>query len=245
MPCSTFDARAHGESGGLFTLDGPRELAGPRASCSPGSRRSIRSMRSTSGRTAPRTVAGLSGRPLSKGCRSRRSCPLPRGPTSARRSPRRATCARESCSASRRTSRAIVMARKSRSSSPTQSPRQMFRPFAPISRLARRVPNSPMSAFRRSCCQGRRDFAFDADQALAAYRLLKGPKRLYLGDFGHSPAKNPPEEFDHAAVEVRMWFDRFLKGIPNGIDKEPTGRDRVPTHGARRSRSRARRRHGG
>ena len=69
--------------------------------------------------------------------------------------------------------------------------------------------------------QGRRDFAFDADQAIAAFRLLKGPKRLYLGDFGHAPATNPPSEFDYAAVEVRAWFDRFLKGIPNGIDKRP------------------------
>jgi predicted acyl esterase len=69
--------------------------------------------------------------------------------------------------------------------------------------------------------QGRRDFAFDADQAIAAFRLLKGPKRLYLGDFGHAPATNPPDEFDSAAVEIRAWFDRFLKGIPNGIDKRP------------------------
>jgi len=69
--------------------------------------------------------------------------------------------------------------------------------------------------------QGRRDFAFDANQALAAFRLLKGPKRLYLGDFGHTPAPNPPAEFDYAATQVRRWFDRFLKGIPNGIDKRP------------------------
>jgi predicted acyl esterase len=69
--------------------------------------------------------------------------------------------------------------------------------------------------------QGRRDFAFDANQALAAFRLLKGPKRLYLGDFGHTPAENPLAEFDYAATEVRMWFDRFLKAIPNGIDKRP------------------------
>ena len=53
--------------------------------------------------------------------------------------------------------------------------------------------------------QGRRDFAFDADQAIAAFRLLKGPKRLYLGDFGHAPATNPPDEFEYAAVQVRTW----------------------------------------
>jgi predicted acyl esterase len=69
--------------------------------------------------------------------------------------------------------------------------------------------------------QGRRDFAFDANQAIASYQRVRGPKRLYIGDFGHTPAANPPAEFNYAAFEVRAWFDRFLKGIPNGIDKRP------------------------
>jgi predicted acyl esterase len=69
--------------------------------------------------------------------------------------------------------------------------------------------------------QGRRDFAFDADQAIAAYRSLRGPKRLYLGDFGHAPATNPSAEFEYAATQIREWFDRFLKGVPNGIDTRP------------------------
>ena len=69
--------------------------------------------------------------------------------------------------------------------------------------------------------QGRRDFAFDANQAIAAYKRIRGPKRLYIGDFGHTPAANPPDEFAYLANEVRAWFDRFLKGIPNGIDKRP------------------------
>jgi predicted acyl esterase len=67
--------------------------------------------------------------------------------------------------------------------------------------------------------QGRRDFAFDVGQALAAYSRLKGPKRLYLGDFGHAPSPLPAGELDHVLPEVRLWFDRFLKGLPNGIDK--------------------------
>ena len=70
--------------------------------------------------------------------------------------------------------------------------------------------------------QGRRDFLFDVDQARRAFMGLTGPKRLYLGDFGH-----PPSNFADAPdlvpmnVEVRKWFDRFLKGEPNGIDKLP------------------------
>ena len=69
--------------------------------------------------------------------------------------------------------------------------------------------------------QGRRDFAFDVDQALAAYSRLKAPKRLYLGDFGHPPSANPPAEAPHLLAEARQWFDRYLKGLANGIDRQP------------------------
>jgi predicted acyl esterase len=69
--------------------------------------------------------------------------------------------------------------------------------------------------------QGRRDFAFDVDQALAAYSQLKVPKRLYLGDFGHAPSPLPPGEPEHVLPEARQWFDRYLKGLPNGIDRQP------------------------
>ena len=69
--------------------------------------------------------------------------------------------------------------------------------------------------------QGRRDFAFDIDHALAAYSRLKAPKRLYLGDFGHAPSPLPPGEAQHVLPEARQWFDRYLKGLPNGIDRQP------------------------
>ena len=60
--------------------------------------------------------------------------------------------------------------------------------------------------------QGRRDFLFDLDQALAAYRALRGPKKLYVGDLGHTPAANPPAELPHYLGEVVAWFDTYLKG---------------------------------
>jgi predicted acyl esterase len=68
--------------------------------------------------------------------------------------------------------------------------------------------------------QGRRDFAFDLDQALTAYARLKAPKRLYLADFGHAPAPLPAGELTHVLPEARQWFDRYLKNLPNGIDKQ-------------------------
>lgn len=67
--------------------------------------------------------------------------------------------------------------------------------------------------------QGRHDFLFDIDQALAAYKALHGPKRLYIGDAGHSPAPNPTAEQPVYFGEAVKWFDRFLKGQSNGIDK--------------------------
>lgn len=68
--------------------------------------------------------------------------------------------------------------------------------------------------------QGRRDFAFDIDQAAAAYRRLGGPKRLYIGDFGHSPSRFPGPDLAHVLDLSTRWYDRFLKNEPNGVDKE-------------------------
>ena len=70
--------------------------------------------------------------------------------------------------------------------------------------------------------QGRRDFAFDLEQALVPFARLKGPKRLYLADFGHAPAPLPAGELQHILPTGRRWFDRYLKNLPNGIDTEPS-----------------------
>ncbi len=60
--------------------------------------------------------------------------------------------------------------------------------------------------------QGRHDFLFDLDQALAAGRLLAGPKRLYLGDLGHPPATNPAAEQPTYLGEAVAWFRHYLAG---------------------------------
>ena len=58
--------------------------------------------------------------------------------------------------------------------------------------------------------QGRRDFAFDISQAEAGYALLKGPKRLYVGDFGHSPSTFPGPDFAQVMRLGKAWFSRYL-----------------------------------
>jgi branched-chain amino acid transport system substrate-binding protein len=67
--------------------------------------------------------------------------------------------------------------------------------------------------------QGRHDFLFDIDQALTAYRNLGGPKALYVGDIGHSPAPNPSAELPTLYGLAVKWFDRYLKNVQNGVDK--------------------------
>jgi alpha-beta hydrolase superfamily lysophospholipase len=69
--------------------------------------------------------------------------------------------------------------------------------------------------------QGRHDFLFDLDQAIAAWKLLAGPKRLYLGDLGHPPAKNPKAEEPVYVTEAVLWLSHYLAGgpaIPGGVD---------------------------
>jgi pimeloyl-ACP methyl ester carboxylesterase len=62
--------------------------------------------------------------------------------------------------------------------------------------------------------QGRRDFVFDLAQAKAAYRLLHGPKQLYLGDFGHSPSTFPGPDVARVVAEGDTWFSRWLLHNP-------------------------------
>jgi pimeloyl-ACP methyl ester carboxylesterase len=66
--------------------------------------------------------------------------------------------------------------------------------------------------------QGRRDFAFGLDQALQAWRQLAGPKRLWFGLHGHAPSTFPTRDSPVMLAEAARWFDRYLRGAPGGID---------------------------
>ena len=69
--------------------------------------------------------------------------------------------------------------------------------------------------------QGRRDFLFDIDQALAAYKALRGPKRLYLGNLGHSPGISPATAPDASIYwgEAVKWFNQYVKGGAPAVDQ--------------------------
>lgn len=68
--------------------------------------------------------------------------------------------------------------------------------------------------------QGRRDFAFGLDQVRRPWAALAGPKRLWIGNHGHPPSTFPGPDSAGMLLEGRRWFDRFLRGVPNGIDTE-------------------------
>jgi ABC-2 type transport system ATP-binding protein len=74
--------------------------------------------------------------------------------------------------------------------------------------------------------QGSNDGLFTENQALAAYQALhkRGiPARLYIGGIGHPPsdgATDHPEAL-HVGAEMLAWFDHYLKGVDNGIDRMP------------------------
>src|SRR5262245_38691332 len=81
----TFDARGHGQSEGLVSVDGPREIR-MSASSSTGSPRDRASTGSASARSDTRTAAARSGVRRPRACRSRRSSRQSHGPTSTPRS---------------------------------------------------------------------------------------------------------------------------------------------------------------
>jgi predicted acyl esterase len=58
--------------------------------------------------------------------------------------------------------------------------------------------------------QGRRDFLFGIDQGARAFAQLKGPKVLYVGLHGHAPSTFPAADTGFLMTRVRAWFDCYL-----------------------------------
>jgi len=216
----TFDARAHGQSGGLFTLDGPRELADLRELLTWLTTRHPIDAQHV-GAYGASYGGGLVWKAAVEGLPLAAIVPVATW-----------TDLREALAPQSLVRAGIVL------SFSQDIPRERYSPDVlallsdaiaernvPAIRayLASRSTRSQLGSLRvpTFILQGRRDFAFDANQAIAGYNRIRGPKRLYLGDLGHLPAPNPPAEFDFVSLEIRAWFDRFLKGVPNGIDKRP------------------------
>ncbi len=59
--------------------------------------------------------------------------------------------------------------------------------------------------------QGRRDFLFGIDQGIRALRALRGPKALYLGLHGHAPSTFPAADTPLLLTKTRAWFDCHVR----------------------------------
>ena len=209
----SFDARGHGQSGGLVSVDGPREIADTRAvynwlaarpeidahaigawGISLGGGAVLRSLVEGVPWTAVTTVqtwsnlySALAPQNLSK---SGAIYGLLSSVPASRLDPSVKAIEQDALASRNLT---VLRAWTAQRSS-----------FSQLSRVT-----TPVYLF-----QGRRDFVFDLAQARAAYRLLKGPKQLYIGDFGHSPSTFPGPDVARVVAEGETWFSRWLAHNP-------------------------------
>jgi predicted acyl esterase len=216
----TFDARAHGESGGLFSLDGPRELQDARELFDwlvahpdiDAKEVGAFGVSYGGGMVLLATVSGVPFKAIAVAATwtDFHEAIIPQGLV---RAGLVAGFAQD-VPQSRWAPELVQILHSATAENDTPQIRTFLEERSTRSRLS----NVTTPVF---LLQGRRDFAFDADQAIAAFRLLKGPKRLYFGDLGHAPAPNPVGEVNHFAVEILAWYDRFLKGLNNGLGTRP------------------------
>lgn len=85
--------------------------------------------------------------------------------------------------------------------------------------------------------QGRRDFAFGLDQGLSAYARLRAPKALYVGPFGHAPSTFPGPDFEVVMQRALQWFNSYLRGLPAPPDMPPVELAPDPFRGPTRAYS--------
>ncbi len=63
--------------------------------------------------------------------------------------------------------------------------------------------------------QGRRDFVFGLEQGIAGWQRHSGPKAIYFGAFGHSPSTLPGPDFELLMQRALQWFDVHVTGTPD------------------------------
>jgi alpha-beta hydrolase superfamily lysophospholipase len=79
--------------------------------------------------------------------------------------------------------------------------------------------------------QGRADYAFDISQASRAFDRLAGPKKLYVGLFGHNPSTFPGPDIAYVINESRNWFRDYLYGNGGPVSSvrvAPNDAERAP-----------------
>ncbi len=79
----------------------------------------------------------------------------------------------------------------------------------------------PVERIRAACFNigGWRDLY--ADCTVIDFAAIKAPKRLLMGPWKHAFPDKALEAPVAGLHEIERWFERWLKGVDNGVDKEP------------------------
>ncbi|MBB1604821.1 CocE/NonD family hydrolase [Variovorax sp. UMC13] len=95
-----------------------------------------------------------------------------------------------------------------------------FKPSSPSSHVdALNARNAPIFISHNF-----QDDLFTPNSTLAMFAALTGPKKMVLNPGVHASAEGAGALLDvdnYPYDQAHRWFDRWLKGIPNGIDTEP------------------------
>ena len=205
----SFDARGHGDSGGLVSIDGPREVADTRAvhawlAARPDvadARIGAWGISYGGGAVFNSLVAGVSwGAVVTvETWTDLYSALMPQGLV---KSGLVAGLAGSIPEAKRDPSLAALQAAAFAGNT------AVVRPWAEARSSLSKLGSVQTPVFM---AQGRRDFLFGIEQGSLAYQRLRGPKLLYVGLHGHPPSTFPAADTGFLMTQVRGWFDCFLR----------------------------------
>lgn len=207
----TFDARGHGDSGGLVSIDGPREVADTRAIHAwlvarpdvAGARIGAWGISYGGGAVFNSLVAGVPWRAVVtvETWTDLYNALMPQGLVKS----------------------GLVAGLASSIPEPKRDPSLLavtaaafagnaaaVRPWARERSSLSRLGSVATPVFM---AQGRRDFLFGIEQGSLAYKRLRGPKVLYVGLHGHAPSTFPAADTGALMTRVRAWFDCYLESL--------------------------------
>jgi predicted acyl esterase len=205
----TFDARGHGESGGLVSIDGPREIADTRAvrawlAARPDvadSKIGAWGISYGGGAVLNSLVAGVpwAAAVTVETWSDLYSALIPQGLV---KSGLVAGLAGSIPEAKRDPSLTAVQAAAFARNTAA------VRPWAAARSSLDRLGSVTTPVFM---AQGRRDFLFGIDQGSRAFARLRGPKMLYVGLHGHAPSTFPAPDTRYLMNQVERWFGCFVR----------------------------------
>jgi predicted acyl esterase len=205
----TFDARGHGESGGLVALDGPREVS------------DIRAIRDWLAARTDVSDAKIGAWGISYGGGGIFNSLVAGVPWAAVVTVETWTDLYSALAPQGLVKSGLVAGLSSSIPDARRDPTLAALTLAAFAGDTRSV--KPWAAERSSIsklgsvttpvfmAQGRRDFLFGIEQGTRAFERLKGPKALYVGLHGHAPSTFPAADTGHLMTKVRAWFDCYLR----------------------------------